>query len=80
MPRAVNENDNVYVDCAYCGADVVRGWLENGAREDRILFGSDLPVQQRLFDFLLTDYMRKTLRGFSSVRILHDNFREYLKK
>jgi len=80
VPRAVNENDNVYADCAYCGWNVVRGWLEAGAREDRILFGSDLPVQQRLFDFLLTDYMRKTLRGFSSVRILHDNFKDYLKK
>ena len=80
VPYAVNENDNVYVDCAYCGCDVVRSWLEAGAREDRILFGSDLPVQQRLFDLSLTGYMRKTLRGFSSGRILHDNFKDYLKK
>ncbi|MBR4663307.1 MAG: hypothetical protein IKO93_05490 [Lentisphaeria bacterium] len=80
VPRAVNENDNVYADCAYCGWNVVRGWLDAGAREERILFGSDIPVQQRLFDLSLTDYMRKTIRGFSTVRILHDNFKEYLKK
>lgn len=78
VPYAVNENDNVYVDSAYCGWDVVRGWLEAGAREDRILFGSDLPVQQRLFDLSLTDHLRKTLRGFSSVRIRHDNFKDFI--
>lgn len=78
VPRAVNENDNVYVDCAYCGADAVRKWLEAGAREDRILFGSDLPVQQRLFDMSLTKYIRKTIRGFPSAQILHDNFKNFL--
>lgn len=78
VPAAVNENDNVYVDCAYCPADVVKQWLDAGAREDRILFGSDLPVQQRLFDLPLTDYLRKTIRGFSSSKILHDNFKDFL--
>ena len=78
VPRAVNENDNVYVDCAYCGWDVVRNWLEAGAREDRILFGSDLPVQQRLSDLSLTEYMKKNIRGFPSAQILHDNFKDFL--
>ena len=80
VPRAVNENDNVYVDCAYLSSAAVECWLAAGAREDRILFGSDIPVQQRLLDTSLTEYLRKTLRGFSSVRILHDNFRDYLKQ
>lgn len=80
VPRAVNEYDNVYVDCAYCGADVVRGWLVSGAREDRILFGSDIPVQQRLFEMSPTKYLRKSICGFSSNRILHENFKDYLKK
>jgi len=80
VPRAVNENDNVYVDCAYCSADVVKGWLDAGAREDRILFGSDIPVQQKLFDLPLTAYLRKTLRGFSSSKIRFENFRDFLKK
>ena len=78
VPAAVNENENVYVDCAYCPAAVVKQWLDVGAREDRILFGSDLPVQQRLFDLPLTDYLRKTIRGFSSSKILHDNFKDFL--
>ena len=80
IPRAVNENENVYVDCAYCGADVVRGWLEAGAREDRILFGSDIPVQQRLFELSLTDYLRKTIYAFTSSKILCRNFKDFLKK
>lgn len=80
VPRAVNENDNVYVDCAYCSADIVRQWLDAGAREDRILFGSDIPVQQRLFDLSLTEYLRKIIRGFSSPRILAQNFKDFLKK
>lgn len=80
VPAAVNENDNVYVDCAYCTADVVNRWLRAGAREDRILFGSDIPVQQRLSDLPLTDYLRKTLRGFSSPAILQTNFKDFLTK
>lgn len=80
VPYAVNEYDNVYVDCAYCSSNVVNQWLDIGAREDRILFGSDLPVQQRLFDLSLTAYMRKTISGFSSGRILNNNFKDYLKK
>ena len=78
VPAAVNEN--VYVDCAYCPAAVVKGWLDAGAREDRILFGSDIPVQQRLFDLSLTDYLRKTARGFASTKILSENFKEFVKK
>ena len=78
VPAAVNENDNVYVDCAYCPAVIVKQWLDARAREDRILFGSDLPVQQRLFDLPLTDYLRKTIQVFSSAKILHDNFEDYL--
>ena len=80
VPAAVNENDNVYVDCAYCPAVIVKQWLDAGAREDRILFGSDLPVQQRLYDLSLTEYLRKTIRGFSSPKILHDNFKVFLVK
>ena len=80
VPAAVNENDNVYADCAYCSAAEVRGWLDAGAREDRILFGSDIPVQQRLFDLSLTDYLRKTIGCFASTKILHDNFREFIGK
>ena len=80
VPRAVNENDNVYVDCAYLSSAAVECWLAAGAREDRILFGSDIPVQQRLFDLSLTTCLRRTLRGFSSSKILHDNFRDYLKQ
>lgn len=78
VPAAVNGHENVYVDCAYCPADVVKQWLDAGAREDRILFGSDIPVQQRLYDLSLTDYMRKTMCGISSERILHDNFKEFM--
>ena len=77
VPAAVNENDNVYVDCAYCSAAVVNRWLDAGAREDRILFGSDIPVQQRLSDLSLTAYLRKTVRGFSSAGILYKNFKDF---
>ena len=80
VPAAVNENENVYVDCAYCSAAVVKQWLDAGAREDRILFGSDIPVQQRLFDLSLTDYLRKTVRGFASTKLLSENFKEFVKK
>lgn len=80
VPFAVNENDNVYADCAYCSASVVKLWLDAGAREDRILFGSDLPVQQRLLDLPLTHYLRKTINVFSSSKILSDNFMEFLKR
>ena len=79
-PYAVNEFDNVYVDCAYCQAQVVKQWLDAGAREDRILFGSDVPIQQRLFDISLTTYLHHTLRGFSSNKILHDNFKEFITR
>ena len=78
IPAAVNENDHVYVDCAYVPADIVRQWLDAGAREERILFGSDIPVQQRLFDVSLTSYYRRTLRGFSSLKILYQNFKDFL--
>ena len=78
--NAVNEYENVYVDCAYCQADIVQKWLANGARENRILFGSDLPVQQRLFDISLTAYLRKTLKEFSSGKILFQNFKEFITK
>jgi len=80
VPAAVNENDNVYVDCAYCAPEVVQGWLNAGAREERILFGSDIPVQQRLFDVSLTACYRRTLRGFSSSKILYQNFKDFLAK
>ena len=80
VPRAVNENENVYVDCAYCSATVVKQWLDAGARQDRIMFGSDLPVQQQLFDLPLTDYLRKTIRGFTSSKILYNNFKDFLAK
>lgn len=78
VPLAVNSHDNIYVDCAYCSAAIVDQWLAAGAREDRILFGSDIPVQQKLGDTPLTDYLRRTLRGFTSHRILYQNFQDFL--
>jgi len=80
VPDAVNHNENIYVDCAYCSAEAVQDWLDAGAREERILFGSDIPVQQRLFDLPLTAYLRKALRGFSSSKILSQNFKDFLAK
>ena len=80
VPGAVNENDNVYVDSAYCGWDVVRGWLAVGARAERILFGSDLPVQQRLYNLSLTGYLRKVLKAYTSDKILCANMKEFLKR
>ncbi|MCQ2352490.1 MAG: amidohydrolase [Victivallaceae bacterium] len=79
VPDAVNHYDNVFVDCAYCHADVVRQWIDAGAREERILFGSDIPVQQRLFNVSLTNYLRRTLKGFASEKVLHRNFMEFLR-
>ena len=64
----------------YCSATVVKQWLDAGARQDRIMFGSDLPVQQQLFDLPLTDYLRKTIRGFTSSEILYNNFKDFLAK
>jgi len=78
VPQAVNELDNVYVDSAYCQAAIVQSWMDAGAKEDRILFGSDIPVQQRLADVSLTGYLKKTLRGFSSPKILSQNFKNFL--
>ncbi len=77
VPRAVNEHENVYVDCAYCSGAVVRQWLEAGAREDRIMFGSDLPVQQRYSDLSLTSYLRNKLGEFSSPAILARTFTDF---
>jgi len=79
VPRAVNENENVYVDCAYCSADVVRQWLELGAREDRILFGSDIPVQQHLYDLSLTGYLRKVLKEYASEKITFADMKGFLR-
>jgi len=80
VPDAVNRNENVYVDCAYCTQEIVQGWLDAGAREDRILFGSDIPVQQRLANVSLTGYLKKILQGFSSPKILSQNFKDFLAK
>ena len=80
IKSAVNENDNIYVDCAYCQANTVSAWLKSGVREDRILFGSDIPVQQRLYSISLTVYLRKILSGFDSGKILYKNFKDFLSK
>ena len=80
LNQAVNEHDNIYVDCAYCTVDVVQQWLDNGAREERILFGSDIPVQQRLLDISLISYLRSILKNFSSEMILSHNFQKFLCK
>ena len=80
VPRAVNDHDNVYVDCAYCDVSVVRSWLDAGAWPERILFGSDIPVQQRLFDISLTNYLRRAVRDFAALKLPERNFREFLKR
>lgn len=78
VPRAVNDHDNVYVDCAYCDVSVVRSWLDAGARPERILFGSDIPVQQRHFDISLTAYLRKQIKAYSG--LLHTDLKEFMGK
>ena len=80
VPAAVNDHGNVYVDCAYCDISIVRSWLAAGARPERILFGSDLPVQQRLFDISLTRYLRRAVRDFAALRLPERNFGEFLKR
>lgn len=78
VPRAVNDHDNVYVDCAYCDIATVRRWLDAGARPERILFGSDIPVQQRHSDISLTTYLRRQVREYSG--ILNTDLKEFMKK
>ena len=77
---AVNDHGNVYVDCAYCDVSVVRSWLAAGARPERLLFGSDLPVQQRLFDISLTQYLRRAVRDFAALKLPERNFEEFVSR
>lgn len=60
--RAIAECPNVYVDTAYHETDFSE--LRNYDWQDRLMYGSDLPVWQSHQDVKLTSYYRKNVLGY----------------
>lgn len=76
----VRRNRNIWVDSAFVSEPTLLRWQGEPGLLDRILFGSDLPVQQRYSDVSLTGYYRnlcqKTCALFGEQ--LAKNFYHYL--
>lgn len=78
VPALLTELPNVYVDTAFVPRKTVETWLDAGADERRIMFGSDLPAPQRHTQISLTAYVRRESQRISSPYILCDNARRFL--
>ena len=74
---AVNQNDNVFVDCAF-RTEQLTVWLNAGARQDRLLYGSDIPAPFRHYRASPTIYLREDLKKIALCEILSRNFMLYL--
>ena len=78
VAAASRELPNVYVDTAFISHKTVNVWLDSGADERRIMFGSDLPAPQRYAKIGLSSYVRKESQMFSSQNIISDNAKRFL--
>lgn len=78
VPAVLAEHPNIYVDTAFVGPETVKAWLNAGADERRIMFGSDIPAPQRHSKISLSTYIRKESLNFSSLNILHHNAVRFL--
>lgn len=78
VPSVLAELPHVYVDTAFVSANTVQAWLDAGADERRIMFGSDIPAPQRYTKTSLSAYVRHENRKFSSQNILSHNARRFL--
>ena len=75
----LSKADNVWVDTAYVPFNEVTAWIENGAKKEKLMFGSDLPAQQRYCNVRLTQYMRSEIKKVVFEDIASSNMLQYLK-
>lgn len=78
VPAVLAEHPNIYVDTAFVGPETVKAWLNAGADERRIMFGSDIPAPQRHSKISPSAYVRRESQKFSSQNILHHNAMKFL--
>ncbi len=78
VPVALSELPNVYVDTAFVARNTVQYWIDSGADERRIMFGSDLPAAQRYEKIGLSAYVRRECRNFPLQNIISDNAKRFL--
>lgn len=78
VPTVLAEHPNIYVDTAFVGPETVKAWLNAGADERRIMFGSDIPAPQRHSKISPSAYVRRESQKFSSQNILHHNAGRFL--
>ncbi|MBQ6472565.1 MAG: hypothetical protein IJJ33_11315 [Victivallales bacterium] len=71
--------DNVWIDTAYVPFNEVITWIENGAKKEKLMFGSDLPTQQRYRNVNLTQHMRNEIKKVIFDDICSSNLLQYLK-
>ena len=77
--EVLSKTDNVWIDTAYVPFDEVMTWIENGADKEKLMFGSDLPAQQRYCNVSLTYFMRREIEKISFEDICSLNMLKYLK-
>ena len=77
VAAAVNQNDNVFVDCAF-RTEQLNVWLNDGTRLDRLLYGSDMPAPLRHNRIFPTAYLRGDLKKTDLYETLSKNFMLYL--
>ena len=77
--EVLSKADNVWIDTAYVPFNEVAAWIEHGAKTDRIMFGSDLPAQQRYHNVSLTKYLRSEIKRVVFEEICSSNMLQYLK-
>ena len=80
VPAVLAELPHVYVDTAFVPRETVISWLDAGADERRIMFGSDIPAPQRHLNISLSAYVRRESQNFSSQNLLHHNAVRFLDK
>lgn len=78
VPNVLAELPHVFVDTAFVSAKTVNAWLDAGADEQRIMFGSDLPAPQRYARIGLSAYIRRECHSFSSQNIMNENAKRFL--
>lgn len=78
VPAILEALPNVYVDTAFVPHNIVETWLNAGADERRIMFGSDIPAPQRCKKISLPAYVRQERQKFNSKNIISDNARRFL--
>lgn len=78
VPAVLAELPHVYVDTAFVPYETVESWLNAGADEQRIMFGSDLPAPQRYSRIGLSAYIRRESSKLGSQVILCHNAKRFL--